>query len=260
VPAGTIDVAVNRYYRDQFTAVGYEYDGPRVVRFAEYIAGPPPRRTGWYTVSWNPAGGVERIADEHHPDAPPVYQAPARKLRTVLAEAQRLLIDRIPAALRGFTPLDRVSGLALGFNVCDRWELMPPQLGLRVAAQRSAYLNRPPGQRDIDELWDPTVTSGTPGSHDFPAVDFADEELRALGIEVAMLAHTEQDLAAVTQCHVRVAKALNRLDWRPILPVTDDFVVYPIDYEDNRYLDLIEAAVPAARLRQLRATGLLPTS
>jgi hypothetical protein len=67
-------------------------------------------------------------------------------------------------------------------------------------------------------------------------------------------------MAALIQCHVRVARALNRLDWHRILPVTNDFVVYPVDYEANRYVDLIEAAVPAARVRRLRAAGVLPTA
>ncbi len=99
-----------------------------------------------------------------------------------------------------------------------------------------------------------------PTSHDFRALDIDDEELRALGTEVAMLVHTDAHVAALIRCHVRVARELNRLDWHRILPVTDDFVVYPVDYEAGRYIDLIEAAVPAARVRRLRAAGVLPTA
>jgi hypothetical protein len=238
----------------------YEYDGPRVVRFAWYSAGgPTPWRTLWYEVTWNAAGRVEHIRTEGRPDVPPLYQAPKRRLRTVLAEAQRLLIERIPTRLTGLHPPDRVYGLALGFNDSDRHELMPPALGLLLEANRSARLGKA-DKPDLDELWNPILELASPIPQQFPSLELDDEDLMALGTEVAMLAQTDEDIDAVVKCHLRAAKALNRVDWHQVMPVTDDFIVFPVDYEASRYLDLIEASVPAVRVRRLRAAGLLPAT
>jgi hypothetical protein len=241
----------------EWTADVYEYDGPRVVTFASYIAGgPAPWTTGWYEVTWSTAGRVERIGFSGHPDVPPLYQAPRRRLGLVLAEAQRLLIERIPMRLAGVAPPDRVYGLALGFNQSSRDELMPPLLGLLFESNRSFQLSQT--GLDLDELWNPMLELTSPIPQEFPSPALDDEDLLALGTEVAMLAHSAGNIDAVVRCHLRVAKALNGLDWRQVMPVTDDFIVFPVDYEANRYLDLINASVPAVRARRLRAAGLLP--
>jgi hypothetical protein len=201
-----LDVSIGRYERDGFIAAAYGYDGPRVVRLAEYFADfTPPVATQWYVVTWAAAGRVERIMNEHHPDSPPLYND-RRARGPVLAEAQRLLVERIPLLLKVFTPVDRVYGLALGYNDSNRWELMPPAVGLRVASERSAYLARPDHDPDREDLWNPSVTDGPPLSEEFPVLEF-DEELMALGTEVAMLVDDEAGLDAVVQCHIRVARA-----------------------------------------------------
>jgi hypothetical protein len=259
--AGRCDTHVGMNGSGEWTADLYEYDGPRVIRFAWYSAGGPApfSRTLWYEVTWSASGRVERIATEGRPDASPLYQAPKRRLKTVLADAQRLLIERIPARLTGLTPPCPLYGLALSFNDSDRHELMPPGLGLLLESNRSAQLGKA-DKPDLDEVWNPTFELAAPTPEQFSSVNLDDEDLMALGTEVAMLAQTDEDLHALVKCHVRVAKALNRLDWRQILPVTDDFIVFPVDYEACRYLDLIEASVPAIRVRRLRAAGLLPAA
>jgi hypothetical protein len=57
----------------------------------------------------------------------------------------------------------------------------------------------------------------------------------------------------------RVARELNVNDWRPICPVTDDFVVVPADgsmHFGDDYEDIVQS-VPAERVQLLRARGLL---
>jgi hypothetical protein len=257
--AGRCHTHVGMNSSGELTADVYEYDGPRVTRFARYNARGPASlgSTLWFEVTWNARGRVERIGAEGRPDASPLYQAPKRRLKTVLADAQRLLIERIPARLTGLTVPDRVYGLALNFNDSDRHERMPPVLGLLLESNRSAQLGRAE-KPDLDEVWNPGLEVASPTPQEFRSPDLDDEELMALGTEVAMLAQTDDDIDALVKCHIRVAKALNRLDWRQIMPVTDDFIVFPVDYEACRYLDLIEASVPATRVRRLRAAGLLP--
>jgi len=255
-----VHAGVTKHQPGRFFASAYGYDGPRLVRFSQYTDnGPQPWLTYRYRVSWSPAGRVERIELEDAPGVPPLYQASTRRLTAVLADARKVLVDRIPARLAGFNPPDRVYGLALGFSASSKEELMPPQLGLMLACHRSAWLVAN-GDGDADELWNPILPVDSPLALDFPALDLDDENLIGLGTEVAMLLHTEEELEALTQTYVRVAKTLNRLDWTAILPITDDFVVFPVEYEAGRYLDLIERAVPAARVRKLRAAGLLPTA
>lgn len=57
-----------------------------------------------------------------------------------------------------------------------------------------------------------------------------------------------------------VCRELNEMDWRPICPVTDDFVVFPKD-DSNHFSDVwpdIVRSVPPARLDLLRSRGLGP--
>jgi hypothetical protein len=55
----------------------------------------------------------------------------------------------------------------------------------------------------------------------------------------------------------RVCAALNGLDWKKVLDVTDDFVVYATDYE-SPLRDHFKAVLPAERYRGLERRGLLP--
>jgi hypothetical protein len=50
-----------------------------------------------------------------------------------------------------------------------------------------------------------------------------------------------------------VARDLNRLDWSKILPVTDDFVVFPSDVELVGLAGHLRAVLGAARVRKLTA-------
>jgi hypothetical protein len=59
----------------------------------------------------------------------------------------------------------------------------------------------------------------------------------------------------------RVAATLNRLDWQPYAPVTDDFVVFPADGSHSFCDDYAEmlATIPATRLDLLRSRRFLGT-
>jgi hypothetical protein len=70
---------------------------------------------------------------------------------------------------------------------------------------------------------------------------------------------TEENLALLRETIRRVAKELNKLDWRHYCNPTDDFVVFPADGSHTYYDDFgdMKASVPAKTIRLLRSKGLI---
>ncbi|MEU8004495.1 hypothetical protein AB0B66_25335 [Catellatospora sp. NPDC049111] len=85
--------------------------------------------------------------------------------------------------------------------------------------------------------------------------------VRLLRQELTLLDADDRDAAAGSEIGRRlmcaVAARLNLRDWSDVLPVTDDFVVYPVDLELVDLKRNLADCLPPDRLARLRERGLL---
>jgi hypothetical protein len=131
-----------------------------------------------------------------------------------------MLAERVPAAVAREQIGEPACCLALVYN----GESCVPLLGIGLESERQAWL----ASGDATELmWNPAefehydtdaVGLDDPGFRD--SADLLDQELALKG-----------ELDRVRVVLLEAAHALNRYDWSRALPITADFIVYPVDYE-----------------------------
>jgi hypothetical protein len=200
-----------------------------------------------YRVDYDERGHVERF-QQIGGDELVAYQRRKRgeSLRTLIKEAQPALLTAIPEALRRASFHEPLYCLVLNYRSVEQY--FPPYLLPGFAGERETLLAR--GERW--QIWRPL-----PNSHDpWPLYPIVDPEALECCARLEQAIQTAQawDLAA------RALRALGRdlsaLDWSAIMPVTPDFVVYALDYEDDA-LPALRISAPPAQLRAWRQLGML---
>jgi hypothetical protein len=101
-----------------------------------------------------------------------------------------------------------------------------------------------------DEQWSPADLDDDPEDLD-PLVE--DESL--LSPELSLSVDEGPERARRLLC--AVAWDLNAIEWFAVMPVTDDFIVYPVDLEVADLDRNLAESVPAERLDRLRLRGQL---
>jgi hypothetical protein len=128
--------------------------------------------------------------------------------------------------------------------------------------QRLAQENPVPANL-ADELWLPQA--GVANGQDLHELDLAGnrELTRLFGEVYELLAESEDDdhMPHLRELARRTSKALNARNWSSLIPVTDDFVIFPADgsgyFDGFDYEDDLQASVPAERIELLRQRGYL---
>jgi hypothetical protein len=225
----------------------FSYEGDRPTRVEVDSA-------GWdepavYLAEYDGAGALRRITYEGRP----VYVAPRRSLEELVGEVKERLVEAIPEALAAVALPEPAYALALGFNKSSSEELLPPQLGLGLESNRRHFA----AERDRESIWNPILFPDAPEPSEFP-LDFPlDEGLEEAVLQLRALLLERDDVGPVESLLVDVAKALNARDWSTVLPVTEDFIVYPVDYEDPSWRPYMARAVPERILTGLQKARLL---
>lgn len=108
------------------------------------------------------------------------------------------------------------------------------------------------------------ATSSSPSAEfsSYTGESFGRRPLREIDADLARTldAIPENGAEAARQGRVtlnRVARRLQKLDWRSICPVSDDFVVFAVDFELADLEDNLRFSVPVALHGQLADQGLL---
>jgi hypothetical protein len=181
------------------------------------------------TISYGPGGELERIESAAARDRRPVdvlYRRPpaGETLQTLGATVAGLLTERIPLVVAAAEIEEPAYCVTLSYGE----ESSLPEIGVGLADEEAG-------------LWEPA-------EFDYGDLDWADHADGTLTTAVALF-DQEVGLAGepgrIRELLIGVAQRLNELDWSTILPVTDDFVVCPVDDEGADTDENLSAVTPA---------------
>jgi hypothetical protein len=174
-----------------------------------------------------------------------------------------LLVEAIPQAIASLKPTRPIAVVRISYyNTCAP----STYLSLRtVSAECRARVLASKGRNAPFYLWSSGEECGD-GNIDIPPEEPSDAGYKPIAELCAqvydLLCEDEKEdehMGLFRQMIQQVALQLNSRDWKPICPVTDDFVVTAADgsqhFADD-YEDLVNS-IPADRLALLRSRGLL---
>jgi predicted RNase H-like HicB family nuclease len=180
----------------------------------------------------------------------------ANELTALLAEIESHLVGFIPNAIKQLQVTNRAYCVFLVYLDSTVVGDHAPFLAVGVDELRQEFLaNDQGGQMP---WWDPYGASGK--LRHVRCDKIVSEVERCYQIFFSGSESSSEDdvmLRPFRESLHSVARRLNQIDWRPILPITDDFAVVVIDGTAYWLDEDISASVPADRLELLRSRGLL---
>jgi hypothetical protein len=213
----------------------YLYDDDRIIRIERDEIQPNDPRpkskkcSGWLEVHWDELGRVAKIT-EWDPDESQLYtifQRPAKgqTLKETVAVLEELLVAQIPKAVAALRLKEPAYSLVLAYDG-EGNDMLPPALGVGIARERDKWLSTKAEEAQW-MLWNPAEYK----HYDRGSLCLSDKRLLSIcekaNQEIAM-----KDKWAVGRALLdRVATSLRSLSWKSLLPITDDFVVYAVDFE-----------------------------
>jgi hypothetical protein len=217
-----------------------------------------------YSYSYAADGGLERVTatrelDEGRPPWVEVkYQrvAPGADLKSLLRDAEELLVADIPKTLRRAKVRETVYALLVQFTGVDTdMTGYPPPLFLPTEDLRRRVLET--RRKDAAwYLWAVPEWESDPGAVRVVCKDPTLEEKLRLIFQLTIVQPSPSQYGPVRKMFQRVCARLNALDWKGILKTTDDFVVFPFDThgEMDQSTD-VKASVPVEKIRVLTQRG-----
>jgi hypothetical protein len=226
----------------------YVFDGDRVnAIFTETVIGLGDRSTlpilATIWPSFDPSGRVLEIREHSVRGERVLYRA--RRRATPMAKLHQRVEDRLVEvlpALVGEHAREPIYCLALHYQL--EWPL-PPTAVLGSERERR---ERMADIRGGEALWPAVYNPAAFGSYTGhslggrPLTDL-DAELAATLDKIPVSTQESRQRGRATLN--RVARRLQNLDWRPIAPVTDDFVVFAVDLELTHLQDNLHHSIPA---------------
>jgi hypothetical protein len=227
-------------------ALAYDYEGPRLVSIREVTR--PPIYKASYRLRYSPSGSLEAISDGA---GRVVYKRLLPKLPDLLKQTHDALVHEVPAVVVRFKADEPAYCLALVYDGESTDGLLPPTVALGLESDlRDAQSSQ--GKKARRSPWD---------AQQFRAFDRPElvlpDRLLAPAADIAQHLARSGSIEPARKVLIEVSRALNRLDWAKIIPVTRNFVVYPVDLEVGHLKANMKAAVPPKTLKALQAEGLL---
>ncbi len=184
-----------------------------------------------------------------------------KQIDALLSKIEKILVAEIPKAVKAAKVKEQVYCLRIWYNGTDMDETAVPSLMLVKESARKTFLKKRPKEAlyyvwGADEQQDEEYSITIELSND--------KLLDHYGVWYEHLCELEDDeeLQPFREMTQRVALQLNALDWTTILPVTDDFIVFPADGSHTFCDDLgdMAASVPKPRLKLLQSRKLLESA
>ena len=239
----------------------YVWDGDRVneIYTETTVIGaanlPPLPIPAQIEVSYDQLGRVVEVREHSYRGEKVLYRA--RRGRTSMAKLHRRVEDRLVEVLPALVSehaREPIYCLALHYQL--EWPL-PPTVVVGVERERREWARE---LRDAEPLWPAVCNPVTFGSYTgeslggrpLPEID---AELAAALAEIPVSTEESRERGRATLN--RVARRLQKLDWRSIAPVTGDFVVFAVDFELTHLEENLCDSVPAPLRRRLVLQGLL---
>ncbi|MFF5234946.1 hypothetical protein [Dactylosporangium sp. NPDC000521] len=219
----------------------YEYTDGRVTRVEISHNGRPRARLA----AEHDADGLVRIVEAAHLRKPAEVRYERPPAGFDLAVACRTIEDALVAAIPPTVarlPLDGAADcVALSYFLAETLNIV---VHAATADERAALA----ATYDADAAWSAEdFEANTPVDTDIDGIRMVRQEL---ALRNADDPGSGTELARRLLC--AVAARLNHRDWSDTLPVTDDFVVYPVDLELEYLHQNLTDCVPPARLAHLR--------
>jgi hypothetical protein len=238
----------------------YVYDGDLVVEIhdeSDVWFRDLPLQDGPTLVraSYDPLGRVLELREHGGRGEKVLYRASGTgpSMEKLLRRVEDRLVETLPKLVREHSGDEPLYCLALHYH--SEWPL-PPTIGLGLERERQAWMNTIDDAETLRlTVWNPAEFSNYGGGTVNWDLTEIDAELpRALhAIPENADGAAERGRATLN----RAARRLQKLDWRSIAPVTDDFVVFAVDFE---LIDLdanLGHSVPASLRKKLASRALI---
>ncbi|HEY7315557.1 MAG TPA: hypothetical protein VH643_39880 [Gemmataceae bacterium] len=217
-----------------------------------------------YSYSYAADGELERVTEERtfaDGDRLPIevkYQRIPKgaDLKSLLQEAEDMLVAEIPKTIRAAKARQTVYGLLVQFTGVDTDpDGFAPPLFLPTEDLRRRLLEQHP--RDATwYLWAVAEWDNDPDVVALACKNSTLDEKLHLIFQLTITQPSRTNYGPVRKMFQRVCARLNALDWKGVLKTTDDFIVVPFDTHGEMDLSAdLKASVPAEKLRLLIDRG-----
>lgn len=182
----------------------------------------------------------------------PIHWNPATapSLEKMWKEIKTWLVSAIPAAVRHAKIKHSAYCVAIAYD--NENNALPPVIGVGLEKERQHWLAT--GGRDARGLiWNPAEFS----RYEDGTLSITDEERDETCHLFCQIALSKGYTWCERKLLNEVAAKLNELAWRKILPVTDDFIVYAVDFEGADFKRNLKDGVTAGKLQQLKRVKLI---
>jgi hypothetical protein len=182
----------------------------------------------------------------------PIYWNPARapSLEKLWKAIEKWLLVSIPAAVHRARIKDQAYCLAIAYD--NENHALPPFIGIGLDKERQSWLATK-GRDARGLIWNPAEYS----RYEDGTLDFSEAEWNDTCQRFCQFALSKGYTWCERKLLNQVAARLNKLAWRRILPVTEDFIVYAVDLEGADFKRNLKDGVPAGKLKQLRRQKLI---
>jgi hypothetical protein len=132
-------------------------------------------------------------------------------------------------------------------------DMLPPTLGVGLVREREGWLGAKKAEAAA-LLWNPAEYQ----HYERDSLSLKDEKLFALCSKANREIATKDKWSAGRSLLTRVAASLRAVDWPPILPVSEDFVVYAVDFELASLRKALRGAARPEDFKRWVREGLVP--
>ena len=177
---------------------------------------------------------------------------------SILKQIETLLITEVPLSVKAARVKEPMYCLRIWYNGTDSSSDAAPYGMLIKESARKAHIAKEywhPG-----DLWMADEWTYPEKSKDIHVANPQLGQLYQTWYQ-CLCANEAERLPLFRQMTQRVSRKLNLINWQSLLPVTDDFVVFPADGSHN-YMDDVGdllASISPAQEKLLRSRNLIPT-
>jgi hypothetical protein len=231
----------------------YQYNAQGRIDSIDYWqeAGPHANFRSQETVIYNTGGQIERIeAQRERGERVTLYQRPPKNenVRSLGESLKNKLLEAIPQIWASAGKTETLYCMVLYYRAF----YFPPVIIPGYERDRQALLHSDdPTQRYF--IWTPVGDE-----KDMEPLQIQDTDMLELCRLYEQEVAVKQQWLAPLKLLRQIGKALTAMEWSGKLPVTDDFVVYAMDYEADELENCLEASVSKSQMKKWQEQELLP--
>jgi hypothetical protein len=226
-----------RYFRE------YEYEGGKLARLVEWK---DDGKQDVVKFQWN-GNRLEQLARHYaHGHVSVLWTAKPPSLSRATRAMSKHLPGLIQTVVADANIVEPAFCLLLAYSKGSELEMSLPKVVIGLERERARML------ADGDTAEDIFNPAGLE-LFDDDALDLEHDDVLAASEEMARAMKDDADFDKVRKLYVKLAKALNKVDWTPHLTPTDDFVVLAVDDE---VAELFVNAKGGLSAKQRKAHGL----